>query len=128
MRTPLKLGAYALGLAAVFTAAVGIGHLAGPAAAPAAHTSTDHDPTHQPTAAHDQHPTGTAAPLPAGLQVTQDGYRLEPLSSASPTGSPVCSCRSSSPSPPAPATLPGGRLMNRPPGEPCQRWLYRRTN
>jgi hypothetical protein len=85
MRTPLRLGAYALGLAAVFTAALGIGHLAGPAAAPAAHTSTDHDPTQQPAAGHDQH-TGTAAPLPGGLQITEDGYRLQPLTATLSTG------------------------------------------
>jgi hypothetical protein len=33
MRTPLKLGAFAAGLAAVFVASVGFGKLAGPAAA-----------------------------------------------------------------------------------------------
>jgi len=85
MRTPLKLGAYALGLAAVFTAALGIGHLAGPAAAPAAHTSTDHDQAAGP----DRHPTGTTPPLPAGLQVTQDGYRLEPLTTTLSTAAPA---------------------------------------
>jgi hypothetical protein len=93
MRTPFRLGAYALGLAAVFTAAFGIGHLAGPAAAPAAHTSTDHDPAagpgHQPAGGHDQHPTGAAAPLPAGLQVTQDGYRIEPLTATLSTTGPA---------------------------------------
>ncbi|MEV4132822.1 hypothetical protein AB0J72_11740 [Dactylosporangium sp. NPDC049742] len=92
MRTPLKLGAYALGLAAVFAAAVGIGHVAGPAAAPAAHTGTDHaaaDAGHQPTGGHDQHQTGTAAALPAGLQVTQDGYRIEPLSTTLSTTGPA---------------------------------------
>ncbi|GAA1501372.1 hypothetical protein GCM10009827_010510 [Dactylosporangium maewongense] len=93
MRTPLKLGAYALGLAAVFAAAVGIGHVAGPAAAPAAHTGTDHDaaadPGHQPTGGHDQHQTGAAAALPAGLQVTQDGYRIEPLSTTLSTTGPA---------------------------------------
>ncbi|MFF5233587.1 hypothetical protein [Dactylosporangium sp. NPDC000521] len=93
MRTPLKLGAYALGLAAVFTAAFGIGHVAGPVAAPAAHTSTDHDPAadpaHQPAGGHDQHQARTTAALPAGLQVTQDGYRLEPLSTTLSTTGPA---------------------------------------
>ncbi|WP_426504489.1 hypothetical protein ACPPVO_44025 [Dactylosporangium sp. McL0621] len=75
MRTPLTLSAYALGLAAVFIAAAGIGHLAGPAPAPAAHTDTGHNPA----AGHDQHAASTAAPLPGGLQITEDGYRLQPL-------------------------------------------------
>ncbi|GAA2340328.1 hypothetical protein [Dactylosporangium salmoneum] len=72
MRTPLKLGAYALGLAAVFTAAVGVGSIAGPAPAPAAHTDTHH-PATTPTGA------GHGAGVPGGLQVTEDGYRLQPL-------------------------------------------------
>jgi hypothetical protein len=74
MNTPAKLGAFGLGLAVVFTAALGLGRTVGPSPAPAA------------TAAHNQHgePTsaaGTAAAaVPAGLQVAQDGYRLQPIS------------------------------------------------
>ncbi|GAA2863662.1 hypothetical protein Acy02nite_72560 [Actinoplanes cyaneus] len=80
MNTPTKLGAFGLGLAVVFTVALGLGRVAGPA--PAA-----------PAAAHDQHdePTGQAAVavgLPAGLQVTQDGYRLQPISAELGTGAP----------------------------------------
>ncbi|MFG2042968.1 hypothetical protein [Dactylosporangium sp. NPDC048998] len=75
MRTPLKLGAYALGLAAVFAAAVGVGSFAGPAPAPAAHTDTHH-PAATPTG---EHRDGASASLPGGLQVTEDGYRLQPL-------------------------------------------------
>ena len=77
MRTPFKVGAYGLGLAAVFAASVGLGRLTGPteAAKPAAH-SEGHAP-----AAGGEH-------LPAGLQVTEDGYRLAPLSTALRTGAP----------------------------------------
>ncbi|MGI5242301.1 hypothetical protein [Dactylosporangium sp. CA-139066] len=74
MRTPHKLGAYVLGLAALFAAATGVGRIAGPAAAPPAHTDT-----HGAAAGHAEHPAGPAADLPGGLQVTEDGYRLQPL-------------------------------------------------
>lgn len=75
MRTPIKLGGYALGLAAVFAASVGLGAVAGPTgAAPAVHPTT-----------HDGPATGSpgtaAAHVPAGLLVSQDGYRLTPVSS-----------------------------------------------
>ncbi|GIJ48036.1 hypothetical protein Val02_49220 [Virgisporangium aliadipatigenens] len=86
MRTPLKLGAYALGLAAVFTAAVGVGNLAGPTgSAPAAHTDDGHG-ARPDAAGHDEQPqSGTPKP-PGGLQVAQDGYRLVPLTPALSTG------------------------------------------
>ena len=75
VRTPVKLGAFAAGLAAVFAAAFGAGHLAGPG--PAA-----------PATSHGGHPAappgtpGPDAPVPAGLQVAQDGYRLTALTPA----------------------------------------------
>ncbi len=80
MRTPVKLGAYVLGLVAVFGATFGVGRLAGPGPAP-----------EPPAAAHGGgHGTGAAAGghLPGGLQVTEDGYRLVPLSAALSTGAP----------------------------------------
>ncbi|RSM62028.1 hypothetical protein DMB66_22975 [Actinoplanes sp. ATCC 53533] len=69
MRTPLKLGAFGLGLAVVFTAALGLGRTVGPAPAPAA-THNEHAET-----------AGSEAvdSVPAGLQVAQDGYRLLPV-------------------------------------------------
>jgi hypothetical protein len=83
MNTPVKLGAFGLGLAVVFTAALGLGRTVGPTPAPAA------------TAAHNQHnepatPSGAtaAAAVPAGLQVTQDGYRLQTLSTTLAVGAP----------------------------------------
>ncbi|MCA2213184.1 hypothetical protein [Jidongwangia harbinensis] len=88
MRTPMRLGAFALGLAAVFAASAGLGRLTGPAAPPAGHEQT---PAHGTAAAgHDGPAAGpaAAAPLPAGLQVTEDGYRLVPLSGTLATGTP----------------------------------------
>ncbi len=79
MNTPVKLGAFGLGLAVIFTAALGLGRTVGPA--PAA-----------PAATHDQHNEASSSAatgdsrLPAGLQVTQDGYRLVPLSRELSTG------------------------------------------
>ncbi|GAA4959848.1 hypothetical protein [Actinoplanes utahensis] len=82
MNTPTKLGAFGLGLAVVFTAALGLGRAFGPTPAPAATTAhNDHKP------ATGQNTTATAA-LPAGLQVTQDGYRLQPISTELAVGEP----------------------------------------
>ena len=79
MRTSTKLSGYAVGLVAVFTAALGIGNLAGPAAAPARENGMEHASGHDGTA---------AVELPGGLQVSQDGYRLVPVSAALSTGRP----------------------------------------
>ena len=78
MNTPTKVAAFAVGLAAVFAAAAGIGTLTGPvgtassATAPAEHADergSEHG------AGHD--PAGDAEHLPGGLMVAQDGYRLD---------------------------------------------------
>lgn len=72
MNTPTKLGAFGLGLAVVFTAALGLGRTVGPSTASDA------------LAGHDQHEAPAAAAavaLPDGLQVIEDGYRLQPISS-----------------------------------------------
>jgi hypothetical protein len=83
MNTPTKLGAFGLGLAVVFAAALGLGRTIGPTPAPAA------------TVAHNQHNAPAAAPgttaaamVPAGLQVTQDGYRLQTVSTTLAVGAP----------------------------------------
>jgi len=78
MNTPTKVTAFAVGLAAVFAAAAGLGALTGPigaapdtGTAPAGHSS-DH--------AESDDPGGTAqaaAHLPGGLMVVQDGYALD---------------------------------------------------
>ncbi|TDC43004.1 hypothetical protein [Micromonospora sp. KC213] len=83
MRTSAKLGAYALGLAAVFTAALGAGHLAGPTPA----VLTSHDEVHVgDSSGAGEH--GAGGHLPAGLQVSQDGYRLVPVSTTLALGTP----------------------------------------
>ncbi|GAA1615639.1 hypothetical protein [Catellatospora bangladeshensis] len=84
MNTPLKLSLFGLGLAAVFAASYGAGYLAGPspATAPAGHQSTSH-------ATHDTAgPQNSTAEVPGGLQVAQDGYRLQPLSTQLSTAQP----------------------------------------
>ncbi|MFI7425940.1 hypothetical protein ACIBPB_03035 [Micromonospora sp. NPDC049836] len=86
MNTATKLSGFALGLAAVFGAAYGVGHLTGPVA-PAAETRHDAtDPAHDPTAA--DHGDGHADPstdhLPGGLLVADRGYTLQPVNA--PTG------------------------------------------
>ena len=84
MRTPIKMGGFLVGLAAVFTAALGLGRVAGPGpATPAA------EPGHggHPTAAGTPAPAGAA--IPAGLQAVQDGYRLTPLTPTLSTGKPA---------------------------------------
>ncbi|GAA0458182.1 hypothetical protein Aca07nite_64430 [Actinoplanes capillaceus] len=78
MNTPTKLGAFGLGLAVVFTTALGLGRAVGPDPAP-------------PAATHDQHDDGagqgaTGTALPAGLQVIQDGYRLLPVTTGLSSG------------------------------------------
>lgn len=82
MRTPARVGGFAVGLVAVFAAALGVGHLAGPDATPA---PAPHDGGH---AAGDHGPGGTAgADVPGGLQVAQDGYRLTPTTAGLTVGS-----------------------------------------
>jgi len=66
MSTPIKLGVFALGLIVVFAAAFGAGHLINPDTTP---TAAEHD---------DGHNQASSA-TPGGLQISQDGYRLEPL-------------------------------------------------
>ena len=89
MNTPAKLGAYALGLVAVFGAAAGIGTAVGPVGpAAAAHDTAGHDDpdtgssmdTTQPQA-----PAASSADVPGGLQVSENGYTLD-LADALPAG------------------------------------------
>jgi hypothetical protein len=85
MRTSTKVAGYGLGLAAVFTVALGVGKLAGPSAAPAAHNSaTGH------SSGADTHGGAAAGQdTPGGLQISQDGYRLAPLTRELATGAPA---------------------------------------
>jgi hypothetical protein len=82
VRTPIKLGAYALALGAIFAAMLGLGRVAGPGTTTAAPAhSSAHDDAGGPG-------SGVAAHLPAGLQVTEDGYRLAPMTATLVTGEP----------------------------------------
>ncbi|MDP9794356.1 hypothetical protein J2S43_002868 [Catenuloplanes nepalensis] len=83
MNTPTRLGAFGLGLVAVFGAALGLGRTIGPDAGPprpAAHAG-DHE-------AADEHGTAADDHTPGGLQIAQDGYRLAPLTDTLSTGAP----------------------------------------
>jgi hypothetical protein len=84
MGTPLKVGSFALGLAVVFSAAFGLGNLAGPADSPTTTTAAHSDAGHDGAATADS----PGEQMPAGLQITQDGYHLQPLSPALAVGKP----------------------------------------
>jgi hypothetical protein len=80
MNTTAKLGAYALGLAVVFGGALGAGKVMGPVEKPPAE---DHSAMAAPAASagHDDHTATQAAKqdTPGGLQVSENGYTLVPL-------------------------------------------------
>ncbi|MEV4111507.1 hypothetical protein [Nonomuraea sp. NPDC049695] len=82
MNAATKLGAYVLGLAVVFGGALGVGNAVGDVGpAPA---KPDHGTAHPAPAAdgHDGHEETTATAqdnTPGGLQVSQNGYTLNPL-------------------------------------------------
>ncbi|GAB3163316.1 hypothetical protein [Microbispora hainanensis] len=93
MNTPARLGAYAAGLAVIFVAALGAGTALGSGEPPRATPRPAHghaDPS-GPTGSTD--PTGSTGPAPGhaheeasevasalpGLQISQDGYTLVPL-------------------------------------------------
>jgi hypothetical protein len=82
MNTPAKLGAYTLGLLAVFGAAAGIGSVVGPVGAAADDTATHDAAPHGET--HAESPMDASAQasaagthLPGGLQVSENGYTLD---------------------------------------------------
>ncbi|MFF5077604.1 hypothetical protein ACFY36_11170 [Actinoplanes sp. NPDC000266] len=78
---PARLGAFGLGLAVVFTAALGLGRAVGPDREPAP------DATHAQHSGTTEQPAGEQ-PLPAGLQVSESGYQLAPLTGELSTGDP----------------------------------------
>ncbi|PTA48213.1 hypothetical protein [Micromonospora sp. RP3T] len=84
MHTATKLSGFALGLAAVFAGAYGIGHVAGPAA-PAAEIRHDTTDTDHGAAGHGDGDPGHGdesaggADLPGGLLVSERGYTLQPV-------------------------------------------------
>jgi hypothetical protein len=83
MKTMTKVGAYALGLAAVFAGAAGVGNLVGPVDATAKASAGGHGemaahgaPSSMGHAGSGQ--GGTGSEVPGGLQISQDGYTLVP--------------------------------------------------
>jgi hypothetical protein len=79
MRTPVRVGGFAIGLVAVFAASLGVGRVVGPDTTPPPAThGTEHAPG--------GHPGGATATtgdgVPGGLQVAQDGYQLVPATAA----------------------------------------------
>ena len=92
MTTPMRVAAFVTGLLALFGVAVGVGSLAGPAAAtgpatpgstagPGGHGRDDGGEDHGGEAHADEARSGEApaasSGLPGGLMVTQDGYTLD---------------------------------------------------
>jgi hypothetical protein len=77
VNTAVKLSSYAMGLILIFGAAAGAGRVIGPDQQPEA--APKHGEAHAPTGAAEQH-------LPGGLQIAQDGYRLNPVTTRLSTG------------------------------------------
>ncbi|MEV4117191.1 hypothetical protein [Nonomuraea sp. NPDC049695] len=89
MNTAAKLGSYVLGLAVVFGGALGAGKAVGPVGAPPAE---DHSAMAAPTASagHGKHVMQQAkSDTPGGLQVSQNGYTLNPLTTTIKPGEPT---------------------------------------
>ncbi|MGW3353613.1 hypothetical protein ACWDA3_60985 [Nonomuraea rubra] len=91
MNTATKLGSYVLGLAVVFGGALGVGKAVGPVGTPPAE---DHAamaaPTTSASAAHGEHATAQVKDdTPGGLQVSENGYTLNPLTATIKPGEPT---------------------------------------
>jgi hypothetical protein len=80
MNMPTKLGLYGLGLVVAFAGALGVGRLAGPQPEPPSAHQTDAE--HAGATSDGAGNGATAASLPGGLQVSEAGYRLAPLTSS----------------------------------------------
>jgi hypothetical protein len=82
MNTPLKLAGFAVGLVAVFGAAVGAGRLVGPIGSASAEAAVaEHDMS------GDDHEEAESDHLPAGLMVSEGGWTLALDDAALPAGS-----------------------------------------
>ncbi|MGN9810985.1 hypothetical protein ACTMSW_16690 [Micromonospora sp. BQ11] len=82
MNTAIKLSGFALGLAAVFGTAYGVGQVAGPVA-PAAEADHDGDSGHGDDSHGDSGGAADDAHLPGGLLVSDRGYTFEPVGAPS---------------------------------------------
>ncbi|HEX7744125.1 MAG TPA: hypothetical protein VF462_02520 [Micromonosporaceae bacterium] len=79
MKVPIKVAAYAAGLAVVFAGALGVGRIAGPAPTPVGHEEGGHA-TSDTGHGSGGHEGAAVQEVPGGLQVSQEGYRLKPVS------------------------------------------------
>ncbi|WP_346619124.1 hypothetical protein [Blastococcus montanus] len=91
MNTPTKIAGFAVGLVAVFGAAVGVGSAVGPVGPASAEDSAEAG--RAPSGGHGDggHDAATPAPaasaeLPGGLQVTEDGYTFSLAAPTAPAG------------------------------------------
>ncbi|SDK60390.1 hypothetical protein [Nonomuraea jiangxiensis] len=94
MNTAAKLGSYVLGLAVVFGGALGMGRVVGPVATPPAaeaHAAMTAPTTAPATSAgHGEQATQQAKEdTPGGLQVSENGYTLNPLTTTIRPGEPT---------------------------------------
>ncbi|MER6008896.1 hypothetical protein ABT120_60920 [Nonomuraea angiospora] len=81
MNAAAKLGAYVLGLTVIFGGALGVGQVVGPTAAPAQvedHAAMAPQEDHTGMAQQGEHEQ-TKSDTPRGLQVSENGYTLNPL-------------------------------------------------
>jgi hypothetical protein len=83
MNSPVKLAAYAAGLAVVFAGAAGVGNAVGPVADPP-RGHPDMEAGHGHEAGSDR-----TVDAPKGLQVSQDGYTLVPETASLPAAKPT---------------------------------------
>ena len=88
MNTPIKLAGFALGLVAVFGAAVGLGSAVGPVGPAVADAADGHDMGAEAAGDHDDggH-VSSATDLPAGLTISDRGYTLDLAEPVLPAGS-----------------------------------------
>jgi len=89
-----KLGAFGIGLVLILGGAAAAGRFVGPVMPAGGSSSAPHGPSahsdHSDQGpATDPHAGHGAAAVPGGLQVAQDGYRLQPVGTSLPTGTPA---------------------------------------
>lgn len=84
MKTPVKIGAFAVGLAAVFAAALVVGSSVGPV--PVAASTADAERPGQMSGMGENAGNAMDSEVPGGLMTTQDGYTLQLAQRISPAG------------------------------------------
>ncbi|MER6009058.1 hypothetical protein ABT120_61755 [Nonomuraea angiospora] len=87
MNAATKLGAYVVGLAVVFGGALGVGNAVGevgPAPAKSEHGATHSTPAAESHGGHAETTATAKGDTPGGLQVSESGYTLNPLTAVKP--------------------------------------------